>query len=241
MERNSLEKLSARIGIYLFPEYFKEGFINKINFTIVNKKGLEKYFQLLNNIGEVYKKILRYELYFLEFYPKTEEIRNTEALKHHIYTYLEDLTILENKIITFLGALKNDLKKTASNKKEIDEAMKYFIEAVSKVFSNVATTRNPHHHSGILFIEGNLLSSDATNLLLQNNITIANPEIIRKVKEKGEDYFEKAKNHWVGVAKNNNKGISDFIEDVFKRVSKYVYIILNINPVDIPDKFLNTK
>ncbi len=116
----------------------------------------------------VYKKLVKYKLYFAEFYPETEKITKTEALEHHIHAYLEDLDILKNKVKHFLGALKNDLKKIAINKNEIDRALKHLVGQVENIFNNVSRYRHrhSHHHRGMKFTDGNIVDSELAHIIL---------------------------------------------------------------------------
>jgi hypothetical protein len=221
---NSLDQILSDITIYLHPKYLKLDYKDKIDTKNLDKKKLEEYYQLLTSVNFIFKKIMKYELYFSEFYPAIDKIRKTEALEHHIHAYLEDLDILKNKVCHFLGKLKNDLKRVAINKDEIDDALKQFIEKVLGVFNNVSKHRNPHHHKGMKFLDGNLVDSDLAHTMLQDNNPLRDqfkPEFLEKLKRKEAESFEKARSNWVALAQKNNEQISGFINETFKRNKEF--------------------
>lgn len=232
IKKNNLDWILLDIMIHIHPEYLKEGHPkNKINIQNLDRKKLNEYLQLLTSLDFAYKKIMRYELYFLKFYPETDEIKKCEALEHHIHAYLEDIDILKNKTKTFFGILKNDLKKIAINRKEIDEAFIIHIKNIQEVFKNASDNRNPHHHSGMKFIDGNLIDSRMAHAMLQKNNPLRNslkPEFLEELKKQEVESFEKAKMEWIAIAQNNNIQMTGFINEVFKINKEYIYTFLNI-------------
>src|ERR1035437_4724497 len=102
MEASDIDTLSeilADINVFENPNILIKEYAGKINNLDINKVKLKEYYILLTSIRQVYRKILKYEIYFAEFYPKNEEkIKNFEALEHHIHAYLEDLDILKEKL-----------------------------------------------------------------------------------------------------------------------------------------------
>lgn len=236
-DKNELDKVLNDLAIYQHPKYLKPEYVllaEKVKDTKKNKEKIKKYFALLMNIRNAYEKIKKYETYFSEFYPpSSKSIKNYEALEHHIHAYLEDLTIFKNKVMTFLGQLKNDLKKIAKNKKEIEKALKFLIASTSKVFANVSEYRDPHHHKGHKFIDSNLLDAQITDTILKetNPQTYLTPANIKKVEEKNLMSFEKAKTSWVKRAKKNKKELSGFLDEVIKRNKDFLYKLLKIKPI----------
>lgn len=231
---NNFDQILGDIVVYLRPELLKWEYKDKINTENVNKKKLVEYWRLLTHVNQFYKKIKKYELYFSEFYPETDKITKFEALEHHIHAYLEDLTILKNKIIVFLHVLKKDLKKIAINKKEIDEALAQFTGKVQEVFKNVAANRDPHHHHGMKFIDGELVDAEMAHTMLQRNSPLRDqlkPEALEEFKKQKTESFKKAKANWVGRAQNNDSQISGFIDEVFKRNKEFIYKILKIKSI----------
>jgi len=231
---NNLDQILSDIIIHIHPNYLKGDYKNKINVQSLDKKKLNEYYRLLTSISFVYKKIMKYELYFAEFYPETKRITKTEAIEHHIHAYLEDLDILKNKVKHFLETLKNDLKMVAINKSEIDKALKHFVGQVINVFDKVSKHRNPHHHRGMKFFDANLVDSDLAHTMLQDNNPLRDsfkPEFLIELRKREVESFEKARTNWVTLAKKNNVQISGFIREVFERNKEFIYDFLNIRSV----------
>ena len=112
-------KVYANLGMHMNPDVVKKEYQKYINTDDLNTKNLKKYFEILSSISFVLNKLLKYKIYFTEFYPNTKNIKNYEALEYHIHAYLEDIDILRNKVCWYAGMLKNDLKQLATNKEEI--------------------------------------------------------------------------------------------------------------------------
>ncbi len=228
---NNFDQVSIDITTHLHPEFLKRDYKGKVDTKGINRKKLEEYNILLMAISQAYKKVMRYELYFSEFYPDSQKIRKSEALEHHVHAYLEDLIILRNKLIVFLGVLKNDLKKVATNKKEIEKALNFIVGQVQKTFDNVSLGRDPHHHKGTKFIDTNLVDSEFAHTILNVDKSVKdtlNPEFLEKLKKREIESFEKAKTKWIKIAQNNNPQISGLIDELFKRNNDFIYKFLNI-------------
>ena len=231
---NNFEQILSDIMIYLNPDCLKEEFRKEINTKNIDNKKVEEYYKLLGSINMAYKKLLRYELYFANFYPDQGEITKQEALEHHIHAYLEDITIFKNKITVFLGALKNDLKKIAQNKKEIEKALSWLIKQTQEVFKGVSDVRDPHHHKGMKFVDCDLIDSEIADLLLGENSPLKSsfkPSFLEELEKKEIDSFEKAKKKWIKIAQRNNVQIAGFLNDIFGKNKNFIYSLLNIKPV----------
>lgn len=228
IEQNSLDKMLCDIAIHLNPEYIKWDYHDKIDTKTLNKSKLNEYFLLLSTIDYFYKKVLKYEIYFSEFYPISDKIKNIEALEYHIHSYLECIDILRNKIRAFLGVLKNDLKKIAENKQEIDEALKKFISNVEKTFNEVTQHRNPHHHKGPRFLNSDLVDAEMCAVMLKDDFPLKHLVNIPIVEKKETEHFEKAKNDYVALSKKNNEQITGLINTVFDKNGDFIHEVLNI-------------
>ncbi|PLX25182.1 hypothetical protein C0580_03070 [Candidatus Parcubacteria bacterium] len=230
---NKFDQVLSSVGIHMKPDLVKANLRGKIDVAKLNQGKLKEYFKLLTSINYFYKKILKYDVYFTEFYPKTDNIRDDEALEHHIFGYLEDIDILRNKLSVFLGVLKNDLKKISSNKQEIENAIKLFRDKVEGVFSQVKEHRHPHHHRGTKFLESNLLDVQAAHTMLQPETRkvieeIKGREFIKDLENMEKDSFIKAKNNWIALAKKNKGNIYVLLDSIFDRNEDFIYKVLNI-------------
>ena len=117
---NVIDEMLLDFGVYIDPKILKDDLGKLLDITSANTDGIKKYRELLSNVKFAWQKTLKYKHYFEEFYPPVEKVEKFEALNHHIHAYLQDMIILKNKIEVLLGEMKNDIKKIASNKSEID-------------------------------------------------------------------------------------------------------------------------
>lgn len=118
-----IDKILMNFTVYMNPE------VTSIELSYgkdFNLKIMNRYYKQLSSIRWFLKKVLKYELYFSDFYPKeTHSISDSEALEHHVHAYLEDLNTLKTKIIDYIGSLKNDLQPIAKNKEEVSGALDF--------------------------------------------------------------------------------------------------------------------
>lgn len=232
---STLEKILAETAFYTNPDLLMEKAKEGIDFDSIDKKLLQRYKDLLTNIKWAHEKVLRYPLYFREFYPASGEIPDHEALEHHIHSYIEDMNILRNKICHFLGSLKNDLKKVAANKDEIDSALKFLDGQVRDVFQNVSDTRNPHNHAGNRFKDADLVDVELAQMSLDDDFPLKSQfksEFLEELKKTEVESFEKAKVKWIERAEKNNEQTSGLVEDVMDRNIDFIYKLLNIKPLE---------
>lgn len=233
-KKSTLEKILATLLIHLNPEYLGEGWAKRIDNSGTDKKKLQEYWELLLSVEQFYKKIQRYETYFSEFYPTTGNIQKYEALDHHVAAYLEDLTTFKNKVKTFLGTLKNDLKRIASNSTEIEEALVGFIGKVDNVFKNVSEQRDPLRHRGLKFTDKDLIDAETFHMLTSEDNPLRKsfkPEFISELEIREKVSFEKSKENWIILAKKNAEQMSGFTEEVFKRNEGFIYQLLKVKPI----------
>jgi len=232
-ERSEFDKVMADILVYSHPEYFLP------SYTIGLKRGkrfslknIEKYWIIFTTINWFIKKISKYELYFIDFYPVQEKISMYDALDHHIHAYLEDMETLKNKLVVFITNLKNDLKKIAVNKKEIDYAFKKLAEKVISVFK-CSQQRGEHRHGNFMFVDAHTTEGKMAEILLvqenfRNTLTQHGLEKLQKMKQ---DSLNQGKEWWSKNASNNYKQLCELVDEVVKRNKKFLYEFLDIEPI----------
>ncbi|HBX15919.1 MAG TPA: hypothetical protein DEF57_01260, partial [Candidatus Magasanikbacteria bacterium] len=159
---------------------------------------------------------------------------------HHIHAYLQDMTILKNKIEVLLGEIKNDVKKIASNKSDINAFFKAGVEKTKKVFAGISKYRDEHHHRGMRFFDGDLLKAENARgflEMLSNPVLDAmlkqeyKPKIIDKFTKEKEGSFEIAQKRWIEIAQKNDKQTTGYLQSVLQVVHPSFYQFLNITPV----------
>ncbi|RJO61208.1 hypothetical protein C4544_03495 [candidate division WS5 bacterium] len=238
--RHPIDEMFADFGFYKDPKMLKVEFWGLIDTKSANAAGIEKYLELLSYIQYAWQKVLKYEKYFAVFYTSDQSIENFEALYHHIHAYLQDMDTLKNKIEVFFGALKNDLKKSASNKEDVIAFIDAGIKKTYEVFDGILKYRHPHVHSGMRFMDGDLLKAETAHFAIEmfSNPTFDallnqeyKPELIAKFEKEKKESFEVARARWVGMAHNNNEQTSGYLDSLLEAVRPSLYQFLNIKSV----------
>jgi hypothetical protein len=230
---NRFDLLSFEIHVHLNPQIMNNP--AEIDTSKVNKSRLKKYSYLIHTMIIAYKKIQRYELYFSKFYISSEDIPEHEALEHHLHAYLQDLTILRNKIEVFLNTLRNDLKKIASNKAEVCASIDEVKKRVLYTFRRVKETRDPHHHSGFRFLDYDITRASSIRSMIQKGNTLfldrLKPGALEYLDKEASDSFKKAKAYYIDRAKKNEEGISKLMDMFFLSIEDLIYQFLGIKPI----------
>lgn len=231
---NTIRKLNLDIAVYLNPKILNDPERYGIGTSNVDLKILKRYYALISSVIDVLDRVLRYEIYFEEFYANSEKIPNDEALEYHVFSYLEDSTILKNKLEVLLNDLKQDLGKIASNGNELKEAIRDLISQINDAFKTVKDVRDPHHHRGEKFKDGAIASARWVRDILSDDHPLRDslkPQFVEHLRKKGIESFTKAKKHWVAQAKKNNAETERAIETIFSAVAPYIYVLLEIEPI----------
>lgn len=240
VKRHIVDEIMADFAFYQDPELLKEEYMLLLDISRVNRTSVKKYTMLFFNLRYAWQKTLKYKKYFEEFYPPEEKIDKIEALNHHIHAYLEDMTTLKNKIEVLFGEMKNDIKKIASNKKDIDEFFKAGVKKTQEVFAQVSKYRDEHRHRGMRFFDGDLLKAENAYGFLEmisDSLFDAmlnqkyKPQLVEKFTKEKEESFKVAKKRWVEMAKKNDEQASGYLEALLKGVRPTLYQFLNIRPV----------
>jgi hypothetical protein len=237
---HAIDEILGDLAVYENPNLLFEQYSEQIDTSGINKIALTKYGGLLSNIRYAWQKTLKYKKYFEDFYPPIAKVENFEALNHHIHAYLQDMDILKNKIEVFLGEAKHDIKKIATNKKEIEEFFQAGVEKTKKVFAGISKHRNPHTHKGMRFFDGDLLKAENahhTKEILKNPVfdgalnPQAKPEFIAKLDTQKEESFNAAKKRWIGIAIKNDAQTSGYLDGLLNGVRPSLYKFLEIEPI----------
>lgn len=235
-----IEEILADFGFYKNPKIIKQEFQSLVDIKSANMEGVEKYRGLLSNIRYAWQKTLKYEKYFTSFYASDGAIEDFEALSHHIHAYLQDMDTLKNKLKVFLDVLKKDLKKTASNKKEVVAFIDAGIEKTFEVFDGVTKHRHPHVHDGMRFMDGDLLEAENSHFtieMLDNPLLDGmlnqeyKPEFIAEPKKKKKESFETAKTRWIEMARHNSEQTSGYLESLLSTIRPSLYQLLKIQSI----------
>lgn len=236
-----IQTIITDLGVYKKPNIIKPEFSGLIDVKSADLKGIDKYLPILLSIKYAWEKVLKYEIYFAKLYTSDKSIEDFEALNHHIHAYLQDMDTLKNKVEVFLGALKNDLKKVASNKKDIDDFISAAIGKNNEVFNDVLKHRHPHVHAGMRFMDDDLLKAENACSALEmfsNPLFDAvinpeyKPELIAKLEKEKEESFETAKNRWMKTAHDNSEQVSGYLDFMMEAIRPSLYNFLNIRPIN---------
>lgn len=239
-KQHIVDEMMGDFALYQHPNLLKKEYLPFLDISSANLDGIKKYMNIFSNTRYAWQKTLKYEYYFENFYPPIEKVEKIEALNHHIHAYLQDMTILRNKIGVLFGEMKNDLKKIASNKNDTDAFFKAGVEKTNEVFAGISKLRDVHHHRGMRFVDGDLLKAEnALGFLgmLSNPIVDSmlnqeyKPEIIGKFTKEKEESFEVAKKRWIETARKNNTQTTGYLESVLRVIRPSLYQFLKIRPI----------
>lgn len=230
---NRFDLLSLEIQAHLNPQLLTNP--SEIDSSKLNRERLKKYSDHIHTITMAFKKVQKYELYFTKFYPPIEEIPEHEALEHHVHAYLQDITILSNKIETFLNTLRNDLKKIAANKAEVCKSIDEVKELVLQTFNKVKDTRHPHQHAGSRFLDYDITRAGSIRSMIQLGnkqfLDSLKPGALDDLDKEAAKSLEKAKAYYIERAKKNEEGLSKLMESFFWSIEDLIYQFLGIQPV----------
>lgn len=239
-KRHILDEMMTDFAFYQDPRLLKIEYSGLLDVSKVNSADIKKYVMSFFNLRYAWQKTLKYKKYFEEFYPPEEKIEKIEALNHHIHAYLEDMTTLKNKIEVLLGEMKNDIKKVASNRKDIDEFFVAGVQKTKEVFAQVSKYRDEHRHRGMRFFDGDLLKAENAHGFLEiisnpNFDAMLNqeykPEIVAKFTKEKEESFDVAKRRWVEMSGRNDEQTTGYLDALLEGVRPSLYQFLNIKPV----------
>lgn len=240
IKRHVLDEMMADFAFYQDPRLLKAEYSGLLDVSKVNNADIKKYMMSFFNLRYAWQKTLKYKKYFEEFYPPAEKIEKIEALNHHIHAYLEDMTTLKNKTEVLLGEMKNDIKKVATNKDDIDKFFVAGVEKTKEVFAQVSKYRDEHRHRGMRFFDGDLLKAENAHGFLEiisNPVFDAmlnqeyKPEIVAKFTKEKEESFEVAKRRWIEMAERNDEQTTGYLGALLEGVCPSLYQFLNIKPV----------
>lgn len=226
---NKLDRLLLDIIIHKDPSFIKDGLliVEKLDQKTIEK--LDRYFELISSLKWIFKKILKYEIYFNDFYFDSQNIPFYEQLEYHIHSYIQDLIILKNKIEVLLNSLQNDITKIYPNEPRIKKDFNSLKESLNNSFNEVKKHRDPHQHKWNRFIDSDIsyiewLSTILTNDFSSQQLTLNTEFIQKNINER----FIDAKNKRIKQTKENNDWIFIFIEKLFTILEPNIYKLLSI-------------
>ncbi len=228
---NEIDKILGDLVMCLHPEYMMEGPLPITKLEGFDKEEADKYWRAITSINWIVKKTGRYPAYFEKFYPSDGDIKEYEALEHHVDAYLEDLITVKNKLTAYIGMLKNDLSKIATNKQEIVGALNWLNKQITKAFDDVSKYRNPHRHHGYRFADGNIVDNEMAHMVLDDASPIKarlTPKGLEFFEKKKRDSFENGKKDWIEKATKNSTQMSGLSNDVLAKTKDFLYQYLHI-------------
>lgn len=151
------------------------------------------------------------------------------------------MTILKNKIEVLLNTLKNDISKHATNKKAVKDFFREGVERTKEVFADISKHRDPHHHQGMRFTDGDLLKAENAKRvrdIFQNPISEAllnperKPDLMQELEKRQIEGFEAARERWVTIAQKNAAQTFGFVDDLMTAIRPHLYDLLNISSME---------
>lgn len=106
---------------------------------------LELITKRLLEISLFEQKLVKYQIYFNEFYGPREIIPEHEALQYHIHSFLSDVYAYRERLCRFFGYLKHQIPKENNSDRE---ALASIIEKIKTQFKPIVDIRDDHTHGG---------------------------------------------------------------------------------------------
>lgn len=233
---DNLSQLLSLLYICKKPEILLEAFRPEYDQTTINDVLLEKYRELLSNIGYAKDKVTRYPVFFKLFYPDASSgISFDEAFNHHVHAYLQDMDTLKNKLKTYVNHLRNDVSATASNSDEVSEYYSELNQKVSSSFGGTTKHRNPHVHHGSRFMDGAALRAENARKgremfrVIFPNVDAGRAKTFLQEQEVEEQVAsEEAKNHWVAMSQRNNEQMAGLVDTVVAASAGHLFQVLGM-------------
>ncbi|MFA6354470.1 MAG: hypothetical protein WCX12_02180 [Candidatus Paceibacterota bacterium] len=191
------------------------------------EKRAKFYFEKILELDSVLRKIGRYPLYFLEFYPTSEAISKSEAVEYHWYSYMQDIYILKERIMGIIGSLKNDLSRyNLANPNDANRLLDHLKNNVMSGLKEATKFRDKHTHERTAR-NFDITRANALSLIKKNAQELSLD--IKKLDGKIEELTEKSKIEYADMAYRNN-GEMEKLKDFF--APRFGHLFASINGHD---------
>lgn len=182
------------------------------------------YFERLLDFQSSIEKIEKYEIYFSEFYPASNNISTSEAIEHHWHSYLQDFYILEERFLKIINSLKNDLPRYRIANPEVAKLLlSHLKKQIQKGFKEAHEVRNEHTHKST--IRNFDLSRGKTLQLLKQHCQVLGLDPV-KIEDKIKGIGEEAKEEFIKMAVKNKEGMIG-LKDFFAPRFGHLFASLN--------------
>ena len=168
-------------------------------------------FDRLNDLKTVFDRLQKYPIYFEYFYTSEKDlISDAEAIEYHLHSFIQDIYILQERLIRIIGHLRKDLKTFGlDHDEDLKKILNHLDEQVRLVLGSVATgSRKRHVH------DATVRDSDLSEAKLSDTLKKVDPTLAALVEQKSIELTSKAKNHYIQEAKRNAQHmehLQDFI------------------------------
>jgi|AntRauTorcE11897_2_1112592.scaffolds.fasta_scaffold01392_3 hypothetical protein len=168
-------------------------------------------FDRLNDLKTVFDRLQKYPIYFEYFYTSEKDlISDAEAIEYHLHSFIQDIYILQERLIRIIGHLRKDLKTFGlDHDEDLKKILNHLDEQVRLVLGSVTTgSRKRHVH------DATVRDSDLSEAKLSDTLKKVDPTLAALVEQKSIELTSKAKNHYIQEAKRNAQHmehLQDFI------------------------------
>jgi hypothetical protein len=168
-------------------------------------------FDRLNDLKTVFDRLQKYPVYFESFYTNEKElISDAEAIEYHLHSFIQDIYILQERLIRIVGHIRKDLKNFELDHDEsLKNLLNHLDEQVRSVLGAVTTgSRKRHVH------DATVRDSDLSEAKLSDTLKKVDPTLATIVEQKSIELTSKAKSHYIKEAKRNAQHmehLQDFI------------------------------
>lgn len=180
-------------------------------------------FNRLNDIHTIMERLNRYDVYFDNFYPASDDlISEAEALEYHLHSYLQDFYSLSEKIKRLLGYIKNNVKHfQVGNPDVVEKLLNHLLNQVANGLTQVNNLRSDHVH------DMSVRDSEISRAKILKTLLVSHVEVNEDVvKERYQNIISETKRKYINQAETNKEqlnGMRNFIAPRLGHVIAFLY------------------
>ena len=175
--------------------------------------------RIFSPMGEILNAVWAIEniaIYIRSFPYKKQGVSQVSYLQYHIENYLNELYILQARLISYLNILKKVYKKS-DQAKEVNKAINPLYNIIKKAFSGYVTLRGAHVH------EKRYSDEDIKRLSSLDVLSKGSDEFGRLMKVLFNSNYKAARKKWAGNIARDSKAITKLLEIYFGELKKVLF------------------
>lgn len=214
MENKLGESLGELILHFLY-NFDNDLLFNKRKYKSHQERLAVDMFNRLNDLKTVFDRLQKYPVYFESFYIADKElISDAEAIEYHLHSFIQDIYILQERILRIVGHIKSDLKNLdLDHDDDLKKLLDHLSSQVRSVLEKVTNgSRKRHVH------DASVRDSDISEARLSDTLKKVDSTLADLVAQKSIALTSKARGHYIEEAKRNADHIEKLQEFIAPRL-----------------------